>query len=292
MTSPGLDLDSIQALRDALDATAITGTPPVESVCDLEVPGDAGPLRARLFSPVPHPSSLVVFFHGGGWVCGSIKHTEWMCRSLAVASGSAVLSVSYRLAPENPFPAGLDDCYRSGEWAAANLHALGVTPGGRVALAGESAGANLAAAVCLLARDRSGPTISAQLLFYPVTDADFDRPSMIRNAEGHLLTLDAMRFFWGAYVNDVEEPPTLAAVLRAPSLAHLPPAIVITAEHDPLCDEGEAYALRMQQEGVPVTLRRYVAEHGFATVGAFDEVGAEAVAHAGGLLAKLLTPDR
>ena len=224
-------------------------------VQDVAIALEGRTLDARLYVPadaVDHPP-LTVYFHGGGWVIGTIDTHDGTCRALANASKAAVLSVAYRLAPEHPYPVPLQDCYDATLWAAANAASLGVN-GRKLAVAGDSAGGNLAAAVALMARDRGGPTLAHQLLIYPVTDADFERPSYGTNGGGeYYLSTEGMKWFWKHYVGGVDpraEP--LAAVLQQTNLAELPSATVITAEYDPLRDEGDAYAAKLSKAGVAV----------------------------------------
>jgi acetyl esterase len=251
----------------------------VAEVNDRRIPGPCGEIPIRIYRPEGRPPfPALVYFHGGGWVIGSIETHDASCRDLANRAGAVVVSVEYRLAPESRFPAAAEDCYAATQWVAANAAALGVDPK-RIGVGGDSAGGNLAAVVALMARDRRGPALRHQLLIYPVTDADFSRPSYRENAEGYLLTTRAMEWFWGHYVPDVaQRAEPYAAPLRAPELAGLPPAFVITAEYDPLRDEGEAYARRLQHSGVPTVLKRYDgAIHGFFAMGLLAQVGRDAV---------------
>lgn len=234
----------------------------VAEVRDLVLAGTP----ARLYHPRPGEAlPVVLFLHGGGWVCGSIETHDVTCRALAAKAEVAVISLDYPRAPENPFPAPLEASYRA-------LQALGdAVPGidtGRIAVAGDSAGGNLAAALCLLTKERGGRAIAHQLLIYPVTDTDFSRESYRANGADYFLTAPMMRWFWEQYVGDaVANPPSLAAPLRATDLSGLPSATIITAEYDPLRDEGEAYAARLKAAGVPVRLERVVGVfHGFASM--------------------------
>lgn len=212
-------------------------------------------LDARLYVPegAGDAPPLTLYFHGGGWVIGTIETHDGTCRALANASKAAVLSVDYRLAPEHRYPLPLQDCYEAVLWAAEHGAGLGINPA-KLAVAGDSAGGNLAAAVALMIRDRGGPALAHQLLIYPVTDADFDRPSYAANGGGaYYLSTEGMKWFWNHYVGAIDprsEP--LAAVLQQSDLAGLPSATVITAEYDPLRDEGDAYAARLAEAGVAV----------------------------------------
>jgi acetyl esterase len=253
---------------------------------DRRIPGPDGEIPVRIYRPEGKaPLPALVYFHGGGWVIGSIETHDGSCRDLANRVGCVVISVDYRLAPEHRYPAAAEDCFAATKWVAENASALGVDAA-RIAVGGDCAGGNLAAAVALMARERRGPALRHQLLIYPVTDADFTRGSYRENAEGYLLTTKAMEWFWGHYVPDrSQRSEPFAAPLRAKELAGLPPAFVITAEYDPLRDEGEAYAKRLQDAGVPTTARRYDgAIHGFFAMGLLSEVARRAVDDAVGAL--------
>jgi acetyl esterase len=239
--------------------------PPIGAVADRRIPGPAGEIPVRVYTPTGSaPFPLLVFFHGGGWVLGGIETHDGICRELANGAGCVVMSVDYRLAPEHKFPAAADDCYAATQWAAAHATDLGADAK-RVAIGGDSAGGNLTAVVAQMARDKGGPPLVFQLLIYPVTVAAFDTPSYRDNAEGYLLTAGDMRWFWDHYLKnaaDGENP--YASPLRAKSLKGMPPAMVITAEFDPLRDEGEQYAHRLEEAGVPTRLSRYDGMiHGF-----------------------------
>ncbi|HEV7735220.1 MAG TPA: alpha/beta hydrolase [Candidatus Binatia bacterium] len=240
----------------------------VAHVEDIRIPGPGGDIPARLYRPAGDALPLLVYFHGGGWVIGSLESHDALCRTLANAAGCAVLSIDYRLAPEHRYPAAADDCYAATVWAVANARALGTDPA-RVAIGGDSAGGNLTAVTALRACDQGTPALRFQLLVYPVTDHRYDTASYRENAEGYLLSRTDMVWFWDHYLgtNDGTEP--YASPLRATNLAGLPPALVITAGFDPLRDEGEAYAERLKKAGIPVTLTRYDGMiHGFFGMGA------------------------
>ncbi len=239
---------------------------PVASVENTTIPGPAGEIGVRIYRPsLEGTRPTIVFFHGGGWVICDLDSHDATCRALANDADAVVMSVDYRLAPEHPFPAAPDDCYAATVWAAANIGALGGV-GGQLAVAGDSAGGNLAAAVSLMARDRQGPAIGFQLLIYPVTGTPWDgRPSYTENASGYLLASRDMEWFTLHYTGTREgaEHP-YASPLRASDFAALPPAHVITAEFDPLRDEGEAYAAALSAAGVATTMTRYDGMiHGF-----------------------------
>lgn len=257
---------------------------PVARVEDRTIPGPAGEIPVRVYTPAGSPPfPLVVFFHGGGWVICDLDTHDPVCRALANAAGAVVMSVDYRLAPEHRFPAAAEDAYAAVCWAGAHAAELG-GDATRLAVAGDSAGGNLATVAALMVRDRGGPPLRFQALVYPVTDCNFETPSYRENAEGYMLTRDAMRWFWSHYApGEADAASPYASPLRAPDLRGLPPALVITAEFDPLRDEGEAYARRLQEAGVPAVLTRYDGViHGFFTMldildqarQAVDQVGA------------------
>ncbi|MEV6338790.1 alpha/beta hydrolase [Nocardia vinacea] len=206
----------------------------------------------------------VVYFHGGGFVMGDLEVVDRPCRQLAAAAGAIVVSVDYRLAPEHRYPAAFDDCYVATEWVAANAEELGADTS-RIAVGGDSSGANLATAVALAARDRSGPKLSAQLLVYPVLDFNFRTDSYQRNGEGYVLTKAAGQVFWAHYLGaqDLGDDP-YAFPLRAKSLAGLPPVYLAIAEYCPLYDEQQEYARRLAADSVAVTTREFDGMlHGF-----------------------------
>lgn len=248
--------------------TRTAGLGPVEdvpAVADHRVPVQGGEITVRVYSPAGHgPHPVLVFYHGGGWVIGDLYTHDGLCRSIVNAAGCAVASVDYRLAPEFKYPMAVDDSYAGLKWVVASAARLGLDPA-RVAVGGDSAGGNLAAAMTLLARERHGPRLLLQVLIYPVTNHDFGTVSYRENATGYMLTTEDMRWFWRHYLSREEQgrEPS-ASPFRATSLADLPPALVVTAGCDPLRDEGEAYAVRLRDAGVPVTLTQYPGMfHGF-----------------------------
>jgi len=250
---------------------------------DSTLPGAAGPIPVRIFLPPgPRPLPVLVYFHGGGWVIGSLDGYDSRCRLLAEWGGCAVVSVDYRMAPEYPFPAAVDDAYAATCWIAEHAPDFGGDPR-RVAVGGDSAGGNLATVVAMLARDKGGPRLTFQCLVYPVTDTDTETRSYMENAVGYNLTRDAMRWFIEQYVPDpAQRKNPLVAPLRSADLSRLPPALVITAEYDPLRDEGEAYAFALEKAGVKVELRRYDGMfHGFWGMSAVLDQGKQAIQDAG-----------
>jgi acetyl esterase len=237
----------------------------VGSVRDDSFPGPAGPVPIRVYTPACEgPWPLTVYFHGGGWVLGDLDSSDSQCRLLCRACATVIVSVDYRLAPEHPFPAAVDDCHAATRWAYAHAASLGADAS-RMAVAGDSAGGNLAAAVSLMSRDGKAPPIRFQLLVYPITNPNFDTASYMANGTGYFLTQDAMQWFWAQYCprpRDRDDP--YAAPLLARDLCGLPAAFVLTAEYDPLCDEGEAYAARLKSAGVAVDCVRWPGLiHGF-----------------------------
>jgi acetyl esterase len=225
----------------------------VADVQDRTIPGPAGAIPMRIYTPPgAGPFPILVYFHGGGWVIGDLETADAISREFCRRAGCVVVSVDYRLAPEHRFPAAVDDNYAATKWVAENAASLN-GDASRLAVAGESAGANLAAVVSHIARDRNGPAIAYQLLAYPVTAADFTTGSYRANAEGYLLTLAGMQWFWDMYCPNVADRANpLATPLNAKNFAKLPSALIMTAEFDPLRDEGEAYAGKLKSAGVAV----------------------------------------
>jgi len=229
---------------------------------DRRIPGPAGEIPVRIYRPKSAPASaklpLLVYFHGGGWVIGDIETHHTMCQRLSEAGNLAVVSVDYRLAPEHRFPASVDDCWAATVWASANAASIGAE-GSRIAVGGDSAGGTLAAVVALMARDRGGVQIGFQLLLYPAVDALANTGSLAKNADGYLLTREAMVWFYDHYIPDAaDRSDWRASPLRARTFAGLPPAMIVTAGFDPLLDEARVYADRLAHDGVTV---EYV-EHG------------------------------
>ena len=263
----------------------------VAAVAEHRVPVAGGEITVRLYSPGgPGPHPALVYYHGGGWVIGDLYTHDGLCRSLANAARCAVVSVDYRLAPESKYPVPVEDSYAALRWVVGNAARLGLDPR-RVAVGGDSAGGNLATVIALVARERGGPALVHQVLIYPVTDHDLDTPSYVENATGYVLTREGMRWFWSHYlVRAAQGREPHASPLRAPSLAGLPSAIVITAEHDPLRDEGEAYAARLRDAAVPVTLTRYAGMfHGFVRMTRILDKARTAVDEIGSSIQKAFT---
>jgi acetyl esterase len=248
----------------------------VASVVDTSMPGPGGDLPLRIYTPAADgPLGVAVFFHGSGFVICDLDTHDHECRVLANRAGVIVVSVDYRLAPEHPFPAAVDDGLAALEWVAAQSEALGADPG-RIALVGDSAGGNIAAVVAQVAHQAGGPPVAFQMLIYPVTDLRCDTQSFVDNATGYGLSADAMRWYVEQYVRteaDVLDPR--ASPLLAKSLDGLPRAFVVVCEYDPLRDEGKQYAHRMRDAGIDVTLRRYDgAVHGVFQMSRFTAIGA------------------
>ncbi|MFK4507842.1 alpha/beta hydrolase [Bradyrhizobium daqingense] len=247
--------------------------PELARVEELAIPAPHGKIPARLYiprQPRRHDglSPALVFFHGGGWVIGDLDTHDVVCRQLAVEGALIVISVDYRLAPEHKFPAATEDAIAATKWIAANARELGIDAA-RLAIGGDSAGGNLAAVVALAARDAGGPAIAGQLLIYPATDFAMTHGSHREPETSVLLTHSVIRWFRDHYLNGADAiHDWRASPARATSLLGLPPAYVLTAGADPLRDEGNEYAARLKQAGVPVTTRHYPGQfHGFFTMG-------------------------
>ena len=234
------------------------GAPEPARVEDRTVPGPAGDIPIRVYASAGDNLPVVMYFHGGGWVLGDIDSHDGTCKQLLAELGDAVVvSVHYRLAPEDKYPAAAEDCYAAAAWVAENGAEIGAD-GSRMAVCGDSAGGNLSAVVSQMARDRGGPAIAAQVLHVPVTDHNYSYPSYSENAEGMLLTRASMVWFWDHYLPNAEAgQEAYASPIKADSLSGLPPALVQTAEYDPLRDEGEAYGAALEAAGTEVSVHRY-----------------------------------
>lgn len=235
-----------------------------------QIPGKAGMIPVRIYTPEgKKPFPTLLYIHGGGWVVGSLDTHDDLCRSLCHRVRCVVVSVAYRLAPEAKFPAALEDCYSALEWCAKHATEIG-GDGKHLAVAGDSAGGHLTACTSLYARDHKGPKITQQVLIYPVINHGFDTASYHQNAEGYGLNRVRMMWYWNHYLAKPEDGGNpYASPLQAKDLRGLPPALILTAEYDPLRDEAEAYAARLHRAGVPVQCKRYLdMNHGFLQFGA------------------------
>lgn len=265
-------LSPAQARKAYEDARGVLSPEPpaIAEIRDIAIPGPGGEIPARLYRDGADgaPRAGLVYFHGGGWVIGSVGTHDTVCRQIAQRSGAVVISVDYRMGPEHKFPAAVEDSIAATDHVARNAADFGIDPG-RIAVGGDSAGGNLAAVVAIHARDNDGPAIGLQLLVYPATDFSMTQESHRAFAEGYVLTRPAMEYFQGHYLrSDADREDWRASPSRVADLSHLPPALVITGGFDPLRDEGEEYALRLAQAGVPTTLRRFPGQvHGFLTMG-------------------------
>jgi acetyl esterase len=264
--------------------------PEVAKVEDRSIAGPGPDIPVRIYTPVgAGPFPILAWFHGGGWVIGDLDSADGTARQLTVGANCVTVSVDYRLAPETKFPGAADDCYAATVWAAQHAAELN-GDASRLAVGGDSAGGNLAAAVALMARDRQTPALAFQLLIYPVTDRNFATASYTDNAEGYLLSKASMEWYWDHYLSDPSDALNpYAAPLQAKDFSGLPPALVITAEYDPLCDEGEAYGARLKAAGIPTVCTRYHGMiHGFFGMwGALDK-GKRAIHEASAALRQAL----
>ncbi len=259
--SPPLEtmpVDVAREMANGLFASMAGELAPVAKVEDRTAPGPAGDIPLRVYTPAGQgPFPILLYFHGGGWTIGNRDAYDGPCRALARAVPCVVASVEYRLAPEHKFPAAAEDCYAVTRWMGEHGATLGGDPG-RVAIGGDSAGGNLTAVVALMARDRGGPRLAHQVMIYPATDAALQTASYRDNADGYFLTTSTMRWFWGNYLTgpaDVENP--YVSPLRATDHRGLPSATILTAEFDPLRDDGESYAQALRAADVPVRLKRF-----------------------------------
>jgi acetyl esterase len=253
--------------------------PEVAGVTDESIPlPDGSSITARVITPSDAPTALLVYLHGGGWVIGALDEFDHLGRVLANRTGATVVLVDYRLAPEHRYPAAADDAWTAVQWAAERKPA-----GLPLLVAGDSAGGNLTAVVAQRAKDAGGPEIALQVLVYPVTDADFENETYLDPDNQLMLTKESMIWFWDHYAPDVAGRANPdASPIRAQDLSGLPPAVVLTAEHDVLRQEGEAYAERLREAGVPVEHRRFAGQmHGFFTMVGVLPGSAEAIEYVG-----------
>ncbi len=267
LNMPAMSTQTPEQVREGIKMqAAMFGEPePVAHVENRTIPGPAGEIPVRVYTPEgSSPFPVLVFFHGGGWVICDLDTHDGTCRSLCNGAGCVVVSVDYRLAPEHKFPAAPEDCYAATQWAARHAAEINGDPA-RIAIGGDSAGGNLTAVVAQMARDQGGPRLVFQLLIYPATDFTFSGPSIKENADGYFLTSDDMRWFSNHYLrSEADKKNPLASPMLAADLSNLPPALVITAQYDPLRDEGETYGQRMKEAGVSVKVSRYDGMiHGF-----------------------------
>jgi acetyl esterase len=305
----------VQAIRDRLDQASVPnlytlpireareqdirgiratgGTPEaVAEVRDFTIPGEAGEIAARLYRPSLEEAltrqalPALVYFFGGGWALGVLDTADAVCRMIANRAGCACVTVCYRLAPENKFPAAVHDCYAGAAWVAEHADELGIDAG-RIAVGGDSSGGNLTAAVTLMAKQKGAPGFIHQLLVYPNTDASADTESMREVTDEHFFNKNAIAWYWGMYLTSPEDGlDPLASPLLAADLSGLPPATVITAEFDPLRDEAELYGKRLAESGVPTEIIRYDGMmHGFFTMIGILDTAREAVGAAADRLA-------
>ncbi|WP_458210811.1 alpha/beta hydrolase [Haladaptatus sp. NG-SE-30] len=260
-----LSVESARHVEDELFTTG--GGPEMEFVRDLAFEGHGGEIPLRVFRPdADHPLPTLVYYHGGGWVLGTLDSVENICRELAARAECIVVSVDYRLAPKHPFPAAVDDAYAALEWVARNVDVFGGD--GRLAVGGTSAGGNLAAVTALRVREEGGPELTRQVLLYPIIDRALDTDSYQENAEGPLMTRADMEWFWNQYLrSSVDGYNPFASPLRTDYLTGVAPATVVTAGYDPLRDEGAAYADHLTDDGVVVEHLHYPAmAHGFLSL--------------------------
>ena len=267
---------SPQELR-ALGDTRIPSPIEMDSVEDRTIPGPGGEIPVRIYRPSAEAGlPVVTFFHGGGWVIGNLESHDHLCRVLASKAECVVVAVDYRLAPEHKFPAAVDDAWAALEWVVANADELGVDAD-RVAVAGDSAGGNLSAVVSVMARDSEHIDVIKQVLIYPVTDADCDRPSMTDNAEGYFLTREGMDWFHGHYADDDTDTSDWRWSPINADLEGVASAVIVTAEYDPLRDQGRAFGEALEAAGVEVESTTYEGMfHGFFSMDAAIDSAKEA----------------
>lgn len=269
------------------------GVAPGVRLEDRSVPTREGSVRVRVYTPqrVAAPLPVVVHFHGGGWTLGNLRGWDWVCSTVAAQAGALVVSVAYRLAPFHPFPAAVHDAYDATVWVAAHAPELGGDPR-RLAVMGDSAGGNLAAVVSLLARDSGGPALGQQILTYPATDLTLSARSLVEKADAPLLTRADVEAFVGFYLSGGADPrDPYVSPLLAPDLAGLPPALILTAEHDCIRDDGRRYAQRLRAAGVPVRFTEYAGmPHGFLSLPGLCRFAPQALAEIAAELRARLAP--
>ncbi len=277
---PLSSMSAVQARQALLTMRELAGSPePVGKVEDRKLPESAGNVTVRIYTPLGNgPFPILVYFHGGGFVTGGLNSLDAPCRALVNKIGCLVVSVDYRLAPEHPFPAAVDDAYAATRWGADHAEEIG-GDATRLAVGGDSAGGTLAAVVALMARSRGTPKLLYQALLYPNTDASMSSASILENGQGYGLDKDTLVWFYNHYVpHDADRKNPHLSPLWAQDLTGLPPALVITAEFDPLRDEGERYAARLKEAGVPVESTRYDGMiHGFFQMAGALDAGKKAI---------------
>lgn len=288
---PPMTEQAPQAVRESYAAMAALDVRPAEPAVteDRTIEGPGGEIPVRIYRPAADgPLPVVVYFHGGGFVIGGIETHDGLCQQLATGVRAVVVSVDYRLAPEHPFPAAVEDAEAATSWAREHAGELGGDPA-RIAVGGDSAGGNLAAVTARRLRDAGSHPIGFQLLFYPVTDFVGAHPSHVENGEGYMLTSEMMDWFKLHYLGGSDPAHPDASPLHAEDLSGLPPALVITAEFDPLRDEGEAYAARLVDAGVEARASRHAGMiHGFVSLGGLIERAQEGVDEAVAALRSVL----
>lgn len=271
MAEQGAPLEelSIEDGRELYRAMSSPSTTQLAQIQDLSCEGVEGDINMRLYTPAGKgPFPVLMYFHGGGWVIGDLDTHDGLCRDLAAETECLVFAVDYHLAPEYPFPAACNDCYDATLWVSQNAARFN-GDSMRMAVAGDSAGGNLSAVTSLMIREKGGPKLRFQLLLYPVVDAPSNNASYRENATGYMLTAATMEWFWSHYTGGVGNTEPHIAPLQAESLANLPQALVVTAEYDPLRDEGEAYGRRLKDAGVATEIVRYDGMiHGFVHMNA------------------------
>lgn len=295
MGGPALNTLTPQQARQMMGAMNFGGeVEPVGKVENRTILGSTGEIPVRIYTPAENssgPFPVLVFFHGGGWVIGDLDSHDGLCRSLTNQAGCVTVSVDYGLAPEHKFPAAPEDCYAATQWVATNTAAFN-GDAARIAIGGDSAGGNLTAVVAQMARERGGPPLVFQLMIYPATDFTADLPSLRENSDGYFLTKADMDWFTRHYVNSEEDyRHPLASPNLTADLSGLPPALIITAEFDPIRDEGELYGNRLKEAGVPVTVSRYNGMiHGFLSMAPMLDQGKQAIAEAARALHAAFSP--
>lgn len=269
--------------REAFIATNKTSgkkLEPVHKIVNRTIQGPGGniPIRVYTYSQDMERQPAIVFFHGGGFVTGNLETHDYICRTITNKAECVVVSVDYRLAPEHPFPAAVEDCYAATQWISQHATELNIDPS-RIAVGGDSSGGNLATVVSYQAKQKGSPKLICQMLLYPLTQFSIDTVSRRENGKGYVLTRDALKYYRNHYLATLKEAENpFASPLLIEEVSSLPPAIIVTAEYDPLRDEGEAYGNRLKEAGVPVTLTRYNGViHGFIAMAAFLKQGKNAL---------------